>query len=143
VGGCIDIRNGFSLRGDVFHYLVIHYAHRSRTVGVEVRIYYADGVALYLPFLWKVGRFIGRVDWAPARATKVVVVLLIVIATPCLVLHPTTRLLIAIHSIVLLRNLPDTTYLVLLWSDAIPSLYPATSSLLQYFLCCRLVILRS
>jgi len=37
-------------------------------------------------------------------------------------LHPLIRLLITVDSIVLLRDLPDTAYLVLSWSDAIPSL---------------------
>ena len=38
-----------------------------------------------------------------------------------LILHPVIRLVIAIDSVVLLRSLPDTAYLVLSWSDAIPS----------------------
>jgi len=37
-------------------------------------------------------------------------------------LHPVIRLVIAVDSVVLLRSLPDTAYLVLSWSDAIPSL---------------------
>jgi len=40
----------------------------------------------------------------------------------CLLLHPLIRLVIAVDSVVLLRDLPDTAFLVLSWSDAIPSL---------------------
>jgi len=39
-----------------------------------------------------------------------------------LILHPIVRLVIAVDSVVLLRSLPDTAFLVLSWSDAIPSL---------------------
>jgi len=39
-----------------------------------------------------------------------------------LILHPMIRLIIAVDSVVLLRSLPDTAFLVLSWSDAIPFL---------------------
>ena len=48
--------------------------------------------------------------------------LLALFGLSCLILHPVIRLLIAVDSVVLLRNLPDTAFLVLSWSDAIPSL---------------------
>ena len=38
-----------------------------------------------------------------------------------LLTHPVIRLIIAVDSVLLLRSLPDTAYLVLSWSDAIPS----------------------
>ena len=44
-----------------------------------------------------------------------------VLATVLLVLHSLIRLVIAVDSVVLLRSLPDAPYLVLSWSDAIPS----------------------
>ena len=47
--------------------------------------------------------------------------LISVLCAIALVLHPIIRLVIAIDSVVLLRSLPDTAYLVLSWSDAIPS----------------------
>jgi len=40
----------------------------------------------------------------------------------CLIPHPVIRLIIAADSVVLLRDLPDTAFLVLSWSDIIPSL---------------------
>ena len=45
-----------------------------------------------------------------------------ILASVFLLLHPLIRLVIAVDSIVLLRSLPDTAFLVLSWSDAIPSL---------------------
>jgi len=39
-----------------------------------------------------------------------------------LVLHPLIRLVIAVDSVVLLRTLPDSAFLVLSWSDSMPSL---------------------
>ena len=38
-----------------------------------------------------------------------------------LVLHPFIRLAVAVDSVVLLRSLPDTAFLAMSWSDAIPS----------------------
>jgi len=48
--------------------------------------------------------------------------LLIFLFFACGVIHPLIRLAIVIDSVVLLRDLTDTAFLVLLWSDAIPSL---------------------
>ena len=47
---------------------------------------------------------------------------LVMLAMVSMVLHPVIRLVIAVDSVVLLRSLPDTAFLVLSWSDAIPSL---------------------
>jgi len=54
--------------------------------------------------------------------SSVLFVLAVVLGFASSVLHPIIRLLIAIDSLVLLRNLSHTAYLVLSWSDAIPSL---------------------
>ena len=48
--------------------------------------------------------------------------LLAILGLACFVLHPVIRLIIAVDSVVLLRDLPDTAFLVLSWSDAMPSL---------------------
>ena len=40
----------------------------------------------------------------------------------CIVPHPAIRLVITVDSVALLRNLPDTAFLVFSWSNAIPSL---------------------
>ena len=40
----------------------------------------------------------------------------------CLLPHPMIRLVIAVDAVVLLRDLPETAFLVLSWSDVIPSL---------------------
>ena len=47
---------------------------------------------------------------------------LISLALCCLVLHPVIRLVISVDAVVLLRDLPDTAFLVLSWSSAIPFL---------------------
>jgi len=48
--------------------------------------------------------------------------LLVLFAFGFAFVHPIIRFVIAIDSIVLLRDIPDTAFLVLSWSDAIPSL---------------------
>ena len=54
--------------------------------------------------------------------TAVLVALVGAFALVFLALHPIIRFIVAIDSVVLLRDLPDTVFLVLSLSDAIPSL---------------------
>jgi len=46
----------------------------------------------------------------------------LVLTSICIVLHPIIRLVIVMDSAVLLRDIPDTAFRVLSWSDVIPSL---------------------
>ena len=48
--------------------------------------------------------------------------LLFIVSLCCMIPHPVVRLIVAVDSVALLRNLPDTAFLVLSWSNVIPSL---------------------
>ena len=48
--------------------------------------------------------------------------LMVLLAACCLIPHPVIRLVIAVDAVVLLRDIPETAFLVLSWSDVIPSL---------------------
>ena len=50
-----------------------------------------------------------------------IVSLMLMLTLAFYILHPIIRLIIAVDSVVLLRSLPDSAFLVLSWSDAIPS----------------------
>ena len=76
-----------------------------------------------LPLLGLVFFFTGG---SLVRSEKTLVLILgfplIFLGIACFVVHPIIRLVIAADSVALLRDLPDTAFLVISWSDAIPSL---------------------
>ena len=47
---------------------------------------------------------------------------ILLIMDACIFPHPVIRLIIAVDSVALLRDLPDSAFLVLSWSNVIPSL---------------------
>ena len=93
------------------------------TVG-ELWLWRSASIALTaLPLLSLLCGLVGEpLDDSDRPIARVLADLFVFLGIGCATLHPMIRLVIAIHSVVLLRELPDTAFLVLSWSDSIPSL---------------------
>ena len=90
---------------------------------VELWMWRSASIALTsLPVLGALPFFVLDSDWQWVENNSFLTKMLSTWAGVCLFLHPLYRLVIAIDSVVLLRDLPDSAFLVLSWSDAIPSL---------------------